>query len=314
MEFNHTPVLLQECLEGLHIRPDGIYVDATIGGAGHSKYIVQKLNTLGHLYGFDRDRIAIEASRLTLSVLHAPVWTLIHSPNWRMTTELSQVGINAVDGILFDLGVSSHQLDEPARGFSYMHDAPLDMRMDQNETQTAADIVNHYSEHDLMTLLRDYGEERYARQIARSIVQARTKKPIATTFELVSLIRSSMPGFALREQGHPAKRSFQAIRIELNQELAQLEKSLEDAAKLLKSTGRLCVITFHSLEDRIVKTLFKRLSSPPEWHKGMPITLPGETPDPDYRLITTKPITASEEELASNNRAHSAKLRILERK
>lgn len=314
MEFNHTPVLLQECLDGLNIQPDGLYVDATIGGAGHSQHILQKLNTLGHLYGFDRDRIAIEASRSTLSVLHAPMWTLIHSPNWRMTTELSQVGVTAVDGILFDLGVSSHQLDEPIRGFSYMHDAPLDMRMDQNETRTAADIVNHYSEYELMALLRDYGEERYARQIARNIVQARLKKPIATTFELVALIRQAMPGFALREQGHPAKRSFQAIRIELNQELTQLEQSLIDAANLLKPHGRLCVITFHSLEDRIVKTLFKRLSSPPEWHKGMPLTMPGTTPDPDYLLITPKPITASDEELALNNRAHSAKLRILERK
>lgn len=313
MEFKHIPVLLNECLEGLALHPTGIYVDATLGGAGHSSHIARQLVAPGHLYGFDRDRTAIEASRSVLSVLHAPVWTLIHSPNWLMTSRLSQCGVTAVDGILFDLGVSSHQLDEPTRGFSYQHNAPLDMRMDQSEGKTAADIVNRYTEFELFRLIRDYGEERYAKSIAATIVAKRLQHPILTTFELVDIIRSSMPGKALREQGHPAKRTFQAIRIELNQELTRLEESLLAAAHLLKPSGRLCVITFHSLEDRVTKTVFKRLSSPPEWHKGMPITMPGDQVEPDYRLITPKPITASEEELANNNRAHSAKLRIIER-
>lgn len=314
MEFSHIPVLLTECLEALAIQPTKRYVDATLGGAGHSSHIVKLLQSPGHLYGFDRDRSAIEASRKVLDALQSPCWTLIHSPNWAMKAELSQVSVTHVDGILFDLGVSSHQLDEASRGFSYMNNAKLDMRMDQRELKTAYDIVNRYSEDQLAKIIDLYGEERYARSIARHLVEARAKAPIETTFQLVEVIKASMPGSAKREPGHPAKRTFQAIRIELNQELSRLEASLKDAASLLSSGGRLAVITFHSLEDRIVKTVFKELSSPPTWHKGMPVTLPSEEPEMPYKLVNSKPILPSEEELARNNRSHSAKLRVLERK
>lgn len=314
MEFSHIPVLLTECLEALAIKPNGRYVDGTLGGAGHSSKIVSLLHSPGHLYGFDRDRSAIEASRKVLDALQSPCWTLIHSPNWVMKAELSQVGITQVDGILFDLGVSSHQLDEGSRGFSYMQDAMLDMRMDQRESKTAFDIVNRYSEDQLARILDLYGEERYSRSIARHIVEARSKAPIQTTFQLVDIIKASMPGSAKREQGHPAKRSFQAIRIELNQELSRLEETLRQAASLLAPKGRLAVITFHSLEDRIVKTVFKELSSPPVWHKGMPIELPTNIREMPYLVVTPKPIIPSEQELTINNRSHSAKLRVLERK
>lgn len=312
MEFKHKPVLLKECLDGLAIKSDGIYVDATLGGAGHSYHILEKLNSDGHLYGFDQDTSAIEASKHHLSSLSQHNYTLVHANFKNIRKVLNQYHVQTIDGALFDLGVSSFQLDSGERGFSYNYDTTLDMRMDQSQSFSAFDLINTYSEKQLSDVIFQYGEERFARQIARNIVQKREKQPIRTTFELIEIIKASMSAKSKSEKGHPAKRTFQALRIEVNQELAILRQTLLETAQHLKSGGRLCVITFHSLEDRIVKNLFKELTSEPEWNRNMPVSL--ETTTSQYRLVNRKPITSQDDELQENRRAHSAKLRILERK
>lgn len=312
MVFKHTPVLLKEVIEGLNIKSDGIYVDATIGGAGHSYHILEKLGSAGHLYGFDQDTAAIEASKNRLSTLSLLNYTLIHDNFKNTTSKLDEYHVSAIDGAIFDLGVSSFQLDSGERGFSYNYDSKLDMRMNQESKLSAYEVVNTYSESVIADILYNYGEEKYSRQIARNIINSRKEKPIVTTFELVEIIKKSLPRKSLAEKGHPAKRTFQAIRIEVNQELEILKQSLLDISQKLNKKGRLCVITFHSLEDRIVKNLFKELTSGKEWNRNMPITL--EEDSVEFKLITRKPIVSSEEELLLNNRAKSAKLRIIERK
>lgn len=311
MEFNHKPVLLKECLEGLNIKSDGIYVDATLGGAGHSYHILEKLSTAGHLYGFDQDVAAIEASKLRLSSLSLSNYTLVHANFSKIRQVLDEYQINNIDGALFDLGVSSFQLDSGERGFSYNFNATLDMRMDQRQSFTAYDIVNTYSEKQIADILYLYGEEKFSRQIARNIISKRVKAPIRTTFELVDIIKESLPAKSRNEKGHPAKRTFQALRIEVNQELTILRQALLDVASRLNPQGRLCVITFHSLEDRIVKDLFKELSSEQEWNRNMPISL--KKSNIQYRLLHKKPLISSDEELIDNRRAASAKLRIIEK-
>ena len=309
MEFTHKPVLLAECIEALHIRPEGIYVDGTLGRAGHSREIAQRLTT-GRLICLDRDETAIEAARIRLADYKDRV-TLVHSNFSRIADVLREMDIDGVDGMLFDLGVSSPQLDEADRGFSYMHDAPLDMRMDRTAALTARDVVNDWSYEDLRRILFEYGEERYAPAIAKRICQHREQKPIETTLELADIIRSAMPASALREKQHPAKRSFQAIRIAVNDELGELPPMLDAAEKNLKPGGRLAVITFHSLEDRIVKKKLQELAQgcicPPEF----PVCVCGRKPK--VKLITRKPIVSGEEELAENPRARSAKLRVAEK-
>ena len=307
--FGHKPVLLDECLDALHIRPDGIYVDGTLGRAGHSLEIVKRLTT-GRLFCLDRDETAIDAAKVRLADYMDRV-TLVHSNFSRLGDVLAEQGVAGGDGMLFDLGVSSPQLDEARRGFSYMHDAPLDMRMDQTAALTARDVVNDWSYEDLRRILFEYGEERYAPAIAKRICQHREQKPIETTLELADIIRSAMPASALREKQHPAKRSFQAIRIAVNDELGELPPMLDAAEKNLKPGGRLAVITFHSLEDRIVKKKLQELAQgcicPPEF----PVCVCGRKPK--VKLITRKPIVSGEEELAENPRARSAKLRVAEK-
>ena len=308
-EFHHVSVLLEECIQGLAIKPDGIYVDGTLGGAGHSSRIAAKLTT-GRLIGIDRDNVALEAAAERLKPYEDRV-TLVHANFCDMDEALEKLGIDKVDGILLDLGVSSPQLDDPARGFSYMHDAPLDMRMDESAALTAREVVNTYSYEELRRILFEYGEERYAPAIAKRICQHREQKPIETTLELADIIRSAMPASALREKQHPAKRSFQAIRIAVNDELGELPPMLDAAEKNLKPGGRLAVITFHSLEDRIVKKKLQELAQgcicPPEF----PVCVCGRKPK--VKLITRKPIVSGEEELAENPRARSAKLRVAEK-
>ena len=308
--FGHKPVLLEECLTALNIKPDGIYVDGTLGRAGHSLEIVKKLTGKGRLICLDRDETAIEAAKIRLADYLDRV-TLVHSNFSRIAEVLHQLDIPGVDGMLFDLGVSSPQLDEARRGFSYMHDAPLDMRMDRTAALTARDVVNDWSYEDLRRILFEYGEERYAPAIAKRICQHREQKPIETTLELADIIRSAMPASALREKQHPAKRSFQAIRIAVNDELGELPPMLDAAEKNLKPGGRLAVITFHSLEDRIVKKKLQELAQgcicPPEF----PVCVCGRKPK--VKLITRKPIVSGEEELAENPRARSAKLRVAEK-
>ena len=305
----HVSVLLNESIEGLDIKPDGVYVDATLGRAGHSCHILTKLSNLGKLYCFDKDIEAMGTSRQLLSTI-SPQFELIHADYKFIVTELNKRGINFVDGILFDLGVSSPQLDNGERGFSYKYDARLDMRMNRDDKLDAYTVVNTYKEEDLRNIIYSYGEERYARNIARNIVLKRKEKPIETTFELVDIIKTSMPGKALKD-GHPAKRTFQAIRIEVNDELNGLKVALNDSLKLLKKGGRIAVITFHSLEDKIVKEVFKKASEGESWSRNMPVNL--NEKEVDFRLITKKPILPSEKELRENNRSHSAKLRILEK-
>ncbi len=309
MEYTHKPVLLSECLEALRIRPDGIYVDGTLGRAGHSIEIARRLTT-GRLVCIDQDREAIEAARERLAPWMDRV-TLVRSNFCALDEILRENGIAGADGMLFDLGVSSPQLDDPARGFSYMHDAPLDMRMDERAPLTAREVVNGWSQEELRRILQDYGEERYASAIARAIVRRREQAPIETTFELVDVIRGAMPAAALREKQHPAKRSFQAIRIAVNGELDVLEPMLQAAARGLRPGGRLAVITFHSLEDRIVKRAMQALAQgctcPPEF----PVCVCGKKPM--LKRISRKPITAGAEELRENPRARSAKLRVAER-
>lgn len=308
--FDHTTVLLKETVDGLNINPDGIYVDCTLGGAGHSEYLLSQLSAKGHLYCFDQDETAITHAKQQLSGYEGQV-TFIQS-NFRFLKEqLNEHDVYEVDGILYDLGVSSPQLDTPERGFSYHNDAPLDMRMDQSATLTAKIVVNEWKFEDLVRIFYRYGEEKFSKQIARKIEAAREKAPIETTGELVELIKDGIPAPARRKGGHPAKRVFQAIRIAVNDELGVVEESLEQAMDLLKPGGRISVITFHSLEDRICKTMFKKASQGPELPPGLPV-IPDEY-QPLFKLITRKPIVASEEELDKNNRSRSAKLRIIEK-
>lgn len=309
-EFNHTPVMLIECLKGLNIFDGGIYVDATVGGAGHSSRILEQLKTGGHLYGFDQDALAIEIARERLSKI-SPRFTLIHANFKDMKGELLTRGISKVNGILFDLGVSSPQLDNAERGFSYNYDAVLDMRMDKRQEFSAYTLVNTWREKDIADILYRYGEEKYAKSIARKICEFRQNQKITTTFQLVDIIKSAIPASRKREKGHPAKQTFQAIRIAVNDELNVLAKGLKDALSLLDKGGRLCVITFHSLEDRIVKELFKTSTSFAPWKRGMPLTI--EEVDVEFKLITKKPILPSDVEIEANNRSHSAKLRIIEK-
>lgn len=309
MEYSHEPVLLQPCIDGLNIRPDGIYVDGTLGRAGHSREIAARLTT-GRLICIDRDQAALDAAPGRLEGLMDRV-TLVHGNFDQLDQILDELSLSGVDGMLFDLGVSSPQLDDPARGFSYLHDAPLDMRMDQSAPLTARDVVNEWDQEELKRILWRYGEERYSGPIAAAIVRARARKPIETTLELAELIRSAMPKAALREKQHPAKRSFQAIRIAVNDELRAVETMLHSAVPRLNAGGRLAVISFHSLEDRIVKTTLaefaKGCTCPPDF----PVCVCGKTPD--LKLITRKPITADADELERNPRARSAKLRVAEK-
>ena len=306
----HYSVLLSECLEGLAIRADGIYVDGTLGRGGHSAQILQRIPK-GHLYAFDRDETAIKESKERLLSI-ASNFTLIHNQFSMLKEELSNRGIYQIDGMLLDLGVSSPQFDDGERGFSYRYDAPLDMRMDQSQQKNAYDVVNSYDYHELVRIFYQYGEEKFAKQIARNIEKQRAIKPIATTFELVEVIKASLPAKVLNKKGHPAKKVFQAIRIEVNDELKEIETVLQDAMDMLSVGGRLCVISFQSLEDRIVKEAFHERSTPKKVDKRIPM-LPQDIETVDYRLVNRKPIIASEEELEENNRSHSAKLRIIER-
>ncbi|TWT07433.1 16S rRNA (cytosine(1402)-N(4))-methyltransferase RsmH [Planococcus sp. CPCC 101016] len=308
--FNHTTVLLHETVDGLNIRPDGIYVDCTLGGAGHSEYLVQQLSDEGHLYCFDQDATALAHAREKLQD-YLPRITFIHANFKFLKEELEKHGVEKVDGILYDLGVSSPQLDTPERGFSYHNDAPLDMRMDQSAELSAYHVVNEWSFEDLVRIFYRYGEEKFSKQIVRKIEAAREKHPIETTGQLVECIKDGIPAFARRKGGHPAKRVFQAIRIAVNDELGAAETSLQDAIDLLAIGGRISVITFHSLEDRLCKAIFKEASSLPELPPNLPVIPEGM--EPILKLITRKPILPSEEELAHNNRSRSAKLRIAEK-
>ena len=308
-EFHHVSVLLQECIDGLNIKPDGIYVDGTLGGAGHSSQIAARLTT-GRLIGIDRDPVALAAAGMRLEPFADRV-TLVHSNFCEMAQVLAELGIDGVDGILLDLGVSSPQLDDGERGFSYMVDAPLDMRMNGEDALSARTVVNTWSQDELKRILYTYGEERYAPQIAAAICRRREDKPIETTLELVDIIRSAMPPAALREKQHPAKRSFQAIRIAVNDELGSVEKAMEVAVPLLKPGGRLAVITFHSLEDRIVKTAMAEAARGCTCPPNFPVCVCGKKPR--VRLISRKPIVSGAEELDRNPRARSAKLRVCEK-
>lgn len=308
-EFTHRPVLLNECIEELHIRPDGIYLDGTLGRGGHSREIAKRLTT-GRLICVDRDQAALDAAPARLGDWMDRV-TLVHRNFDQVDSILDELGLAGVDGMLFDLGVSSPQLDDGSRGFSYQADAPLDMRMDQSENITAAQIVNTWPQEELKRILFQYGEERYAPQIAAAIIRYREERPVETTLELVEIIKSAMPARALREKQHPAKRSFQAIRIAVNDELASVERMIRGAVPRLNRDGRLAVITFHSLEDRIVKNGFaefaKGCTCPPDF----PVCVCGKTPD--IRLVHRKPILPTQQELEENSRARSAKLRVAEK-
>lgn len=304
-DYKHIPVLLNETIEGLNIKPDGIYVDCTMGGAGHSSVILSKLTT-GHLYAFDQDEMVIEKSKARLEAI-SNNFTIINDNFVNIKSALEEVGVTKVDGILYDLGVSSFQLDIPERGFSYNHDAPLDMRMDQSKDFSAYDVVNSYSEQELKKVLYEYGEEKFAGLIVKKIIKSR---PIETTHQLVDVIKSSLPAAVLRKEKHPAKKTFQAIRIEVNKELIVFRKSLEDAFTILNKNGRIAVITFHSLEDRICKHMFKEKCTLDLPH-DLPVIPEGYTID--FELVNKKAIIATQEELALNNRSHSAKLRVIER-
>lgn len=311
-EFVHYSVLLHESIDGLAIKPDGVYVDCTLGGAGHSSVILSKLNEKGHLYAFDQDRIAIEnAQKVLAPYIEKGMVTLIKANFRYIKEELESRDVFGVDGILYDLGVSSPQLDQAERGFSYRHDAPLDMRMDQEQELTAQIIVNEWPYAELVKIFYRYGEEKFSKQIARRIESIREKDPIETTGELVEIIKDCIPAPARRKGGHPAKRIFQALRIAVNDELSAIEDSLEAGLAMLNEGGRMSVISFQSLEDRIVKMMFKEVSTVEDLPPMLPI-LPGEY-EPDYKLITRKPISANENELSENSRSSSAKLRIIER-
>ena len=310
MAFSHKSVLLNETIEGLKIKPDGVYVDGTLGGGGHSFEIAARLNEKGRLVGIDQDEAAIEAAGNRLSEFGSRV-TIVRS-NYRNTKSvLASLGITGIDGMMLDLGVSSYQLDTEERGFSYRFDTPLDMRMDQRQSLTAKNIVNEYSETELFHVIRDYGEDKFAKNIARHIVKARETKAIETTGELNEIIRAAIPAKMRAEGGHPSKRTFQAIRIECNRELEVLKESLDELIGLLNPGGRLCIITFHSLEDRIVKTAFKRAENPCTCPPNFPVCVCGRTSL--GRVVSSKPILPGEEELLENARSKSAKLRIFEK-
>ena len=311
MVFEHKSVLLEETIEGLNIKPDGIYVDGTLGGGGHAYEVCCRLNDRGRFIGIDQDADAIEAAGARLSDFGEKV-TIIRSNYCNMKSELQKIGIDKVDGIVLDLGVSSYQLDTAERGFSYREDAPLDMRMDTRQTLTARDIVNDYSEMDLFRIIRDYGEDKFAKNIAKHIVMEREKGSIETTGQLTEIIRQSIPMKFQKNAGHPAKRTFQAIRIECNKELEVLRDSLDDMIDMLNEDGRICIITFHSLEDRIVKGIFKKNENPCTCPSSFPVCVCGKVSK--GRVVTKKPILPSEEELEWNSRSKSAKLRIFERK
>jgi 16S rRNA (cytosine1402-N4)-methyltransferase len=309
MAFEHKSVLLEETIENLNIKPDGIYVDGTLGGGGHS-YEIAKHLTSGRLIGIDQDEAAIAAATERLAEFKDKV-TIVRSNYSEIKQVMNTLGINKVDGILLDLGVSSYQLDTPERGFSYKEDAPLDMRMDTRNTKTAKDIINGYSEMDLFHIIRDYGEDNFAKNIAKHIVRMRTEKPLETTFELIEAIKAAIPMKLRVNTGHPAKRTFQAIRIELNGELEVLKNTLKDMIELLSPEGRLCIITFHSLEDRIVKTNFRVNENPCTCPPNFPVCVCNNVSK--GRVISRKPILPSAEELEYNKRSKSAKLRVFEK-
>ncbi len=302
----HISVLLQEAVDALSVKPNGIYVDMTLGGGGHSEQILKRLKN-GRLFCFDQDEYAISKAKEKLAVFSNV--TYVHSNFENLISELNELGIDKVDGVLFDLGVSSFQFDLPDRGFSYNYDAPLDMRMDQSQSLSAWEVVNKYTANQIIKLLYEYGEESFARNIAKKIIEQRNVKPINTTFELVDVIRRALPSKVLKKKGHPAKQTFQAIRIEVNHELDALKKALDDSIKIIRPSGRIVVITFHSLEDRICKKIFKSYSEI-DIPKGLPIIV---TEVPVLSLINKKVILPSEEELADNNRAHSAKMRVVQK-
>ncbi|MGN1180694.1 MAG: 16S rRNA (cytosine(1402)-N(4))-methyltransferase RsmH [Suilimivivens sp.] len=310
MEFNHTSVLLKETIEGLAVKPEGIYVDGTLGGGGHACEIAKRLNEKGRLIGIDQDEAAIVAAGERLKEFGDRV-TIVRS-NYRNTKNvLKSLDVEKIDGMILDLGVSSYQLDTQERGFSYRYDAPLDMRMDLRQTLTAKDIVNQYSETQLFHIIRDYGEDKFARNIAKHIVKAREEKQIETTGELNEIIKAAIPAKMRAEGGHPSKRTYQAIRIECNKELEVLKESLEELIDILKPGGRLCIITFHSLEDRIVKTAFKKAENPCTCPPSFPVCVCGKVSQ--GKVITGKPVLPGEEELSINSRSKSAKLRIFEK-
>lgn len=311
MEFNHYSVLLNETIENLNIKPDGIYVDGTLGGGGHAYQVASRLSEKGRLIGIDQDADAIAAAGERLKEFGDKI-TIIRSNYANMKEELHRIGVEKVDGIVLDLGVSSFQLDTPERGFTYRDEnAPLDMRMDDRQSLTAKDIVNGYSEMELYRIIRDYGEDKFAKNIAKHIVQERAEKPIETTGELTEIIRASIPMKVQVTGGHPAKRTFQAIRIECNRELEVLRDSLDDMIDILNPGGRICIITFHSLEDRIVKGIFKKNENPCTCPSTFPVCVCGKVSK--GKVITKKPILPSEEEMEVNSRSKSAKLRIFER-
>ncbi|MGL5085599.1 MAG: 16S rRNA (cytosine(1402)-N(4))-methyltransferase RsmH [Clostridium sp.] len=310
MEFKHVSVLLNECIDGLDIKPDGIYVDCTLGGAGHSSHIVKKLSEKGRLIGIDQDKDALKAAGERLKEFKNV--TLVHSNFYNIDSILENLNIEKVDGILMDLGVSSYQLDEGERGFSYMKDAPLDMRMNREDKLSAYEVVNEYSEDEITRIIRDYGEEKFARRIAKFILARREERPIETTFELVELIKNAIPAKARREGPHPAKRTFQAIRIEVNSELSILNRTIEDGVKRLNPDGRMAIITFHSLEDRIVKIKFRELATECICPREFPICICKNTAK--VKLVSRKPIDPTEKEVEENPRSRSAKLRVVKKK
>lgn len=310
MEFMHKSVLLEEAVDGLKVKPDGVYVDGTLGGAGHAERVCGKLSAKGRFIGIDQDQDAIIAAARRLEKYKGNT-TIVRSNYCYMVQELKKLGIEKADGILLDLGVSSYQLDHAERGFTYQKDAPLDMRMDQRADQTAGDLVNEYSEKELFRVIRDYGEEKFARNIARRIVDYRKDKPIKTTRELAQIVRDAIPMKYRKMPGHPAKRTFQALRIELNKELEVLENSLESMIEILNDGGRICVITFHSLEDRIVKNIFKKSENPCTCPRDFPVCVCGKKPL--GRAVTRKPILPTQREMEANRRSKSAKLRVFER-
>lgn len=310
MEFHHVSVLLNECIENLKIKPDGVYVDCTMGGAGHSKEIVKKLSDKGLFIGFDQDKNAINTAKERLSEYESRV-KFVHSNFENIKEELEKIGVYKIDGVLADLGVSSHQLDEAERGFSYMQDAPLDMRMDVRCEFSAYDVVNTYTEDELTKIIKDYGEDNWAKRIAKFIVEERVNKPIETTGELVDIIKKAIPKKARIDGPHPAKRTFQAIRIEVNNELGVITKMINDASSIMNEGGRICIITFHSLEDRIVKNAFKYLASDCICPQHLPICQCNK--ESEVKIITRKPILPSNEEIEVNPRSRSAKLRVAEK-
>ena len=311
MDFNHVPVLYSECLDNLNIKPDGIYVDGTVGGAGHALGIGERLSEKGMLIGIDRDDDALRAAVQRLNGLDCRC-ELVKRTYAEIKDVLSELKVSGIDGALLDIGVSSFQLDNAKRGFSYMHDAPLDMRMNRSDSLSAYDVVNKYSQKDLAEIIKKYGEERWASRIADFIVKARKQDDIKSTGELVDIIKAAIPASARRDGPHPAKRTFQAIRIEVNRELEQLEEAIDEFCDVLNPGGRLCIITFHSLEDRIVKETFNRRLNPCTCPPEFPVCVCGKVAD--VVKVTGKPITASEEELDSNPRSRSAKLRVIEKK